>query len=150
MEDSVLDFLRSALIPELRPDIAAGAPCDIHLRLIAVAAVGAFPHQLARFVRDDLYFAVIAADLTEIALGVEFRVHDIIVNKFHYGKNGGNVVLHIRDFHITDGAAGRKLLKLAFEFKLRESVYRLADVHVIAIGDIVLIRDALDDAEALL
>ena len=38
MQDAFLDFLRSALIPILRTDIAAGTSCDVHLCLIGVSA----------------------------------------------------------------------------------------------------------------
>ena len=68
---TVADFLRATLIPELGTDVSAGAASNVQFILIAVAAVGAFPHQLA-VIFYDLDFAVIAANLTIIALGVQF------------------------------------------------------------------------------
>ena len=47
MEHALLDLLCAALVPELGPDVAAGAPGDVHFVLIPVAATGADPHQLA-------------------------------------------------------------------------------------------------------
>ena len=43
VQDPVLDLLRAALIPELGADVAAGAAGHVHLILIGVAALGAFP-----------------------------------------------------------------------------------------------------------
>lgn len=40
MKDPVLDFLRTALIPELRPNIAARSAGNGHLRLIMIATIG--------------------------------------------------------------------------------------------------------------
>ena len=48
----------------------------------------------------DINFTVKAADVTIITFCVEFCVHNIIINKFHYGQNSFKVVLHIRDFNI--------------------------------------------------
>ena len=47
MQNALFDFLRSALIPELGSDIAAGTSGNIHLILVAVSAVRAFPDELA-------------------------------------------------------------------------------------------------------
>ena len=47
MEHPFLDFLGPALVPELSSDVAAGSPGHIQLVLVPVAALGAFPHQLA-------------------------------------------------------------------------------------------------------
>ena len=69
MQHAVLDLLRAALIPELSADIAAGAAGNVQLVLVTVAALGAFPHQLA-VVLDDLDLAVVAAALAVVGLGV--------------------------------------------------------------------------------
>jgi hypothetical protein len=44
MQHAVFNFLRAALIPELRADIAAGTAGNVQLCLIAVAAFRAFPY----------------------------------------------------------------------------------------------------------
>ena len=64
MQHAIFDLLRAALVPELGADISAGAPCNIHLVLVGVAAVGTYPNQL---VIPLLYanLPVIAAFLTE-------------------------------------------------------------------------------------
>ena len=69
MQNSLFNFLRSSLIPELGADITAGAAGNVQLVLVAVAALGALPHQLA-VILHDLDLAVIAAHLTVIRLGV--------------------------------------------------------------------------------
>ena len=69
MYHSVTNLLRSALITEIAYNVAAGTPCNIHLALVTVAALGAFPHQLA-VVLDDLDLAVVAAALAVVGLGV--------------------------------------------------------------------------------
>ena len=70
MEHPFLDFLGPALVPELSSDVAAGSPGHIQLVLVPVAALGAFPHQLAALIRHDLNLAVKSALLAEIALGI--------------------------------------------------------------------------------
>lgn len=73
MQHSFLDFLSSALIPILRTDVATGTAGNIHLVLIPVAALRAFPDQLAVIVLD-LNLAVKAADLAVVRLGVQFGI----------------------------------------------------------------------------
>ena len=46
MQNSFLDLLGSALIPVLSTDIAAGTSCNVHLALVAIAAIRAFPNEL--------------------------------------------------------------------------------------------------------
>ncbi len=60
------------------------------------------------------------------------------------------VVLHIGHFHIADGTARGELLELALELQLGEGVDLLGHMDVVAVGDIALVRDARDNAEALL
>lgn len=83
MQHSVFDFLRPTLVPELGSDVSAGTSCYEQLILVAVATVRAFPDQLAGVVGHDLDLTVVAAYLAVVALGVEFRVHDIVVDEFH-------------------------------------------------------------------
>ncbi len=54
MHYAVFDFLRSALIPELGADVAAGPAGHIHLVLIVVFALGTLPNQLAVLIGDNL------------------------------------------------------------------------------------------------
>ena len=83
MQYPVTDLLGASLVPELGADVAAGAAGNCQLVLVAVAAVGALPDQLAGFVLHDLNLAVKAAALTVIALGVQLCVHDIIIDELH-------------------------------------------------------------------
>ena len=73
------DLLCSPLIPELRSNIAACPPRHIHFILIGTAAVWALPDQLAVSIVNNIDLSVIAAFLTVIALGIQLRIHDIII-----------------------------------------------------------------------
>src|SRR5699024_4177099 len=66
----VPDLLGTALVPELCPDITAGAAGHVQLALVTVAALGALPDQLA-VVLHDLDLAVVAAALAVVRLGVQ-------------------------------------------------------------------------------
>ena len=114
MQDTILDFLCSALIPVLGTDIAAGTACNIHLALIRIAAVGTDPNQLAVFLLN-LDFTVETAALAVVGLGVQLRVHDVVVDILHQLQNRVDVMLHIGNFHIADGTAGTQLLEVGFK-----------------------------------
>ena len=150
MKDSVLYLLGSALIPVLSTDVSAGAASNVHLGLVAVLAVGAFPNVLAVLVRDDFYLSVVAAYLAVVALGIELCVHYVIINKFHNAENCIKVVLHIGNFNVGDCATGRESLELRLKRKLLKRVDRLGNVNVIRVGDIVSVGYALYDAKAVL
>ncbi len=66
MKNSLLDLLCTSLIPELGSDVSAGTSCNVHLVLITVAAVRAFPDELSVCVSDDLDLSVISAALAVI------------------------------------------------------------------------------------
>ena len=149
MQHAVLDLLRAALIPELGADVAAGAAGDVHLVLIGVAALGAFPDELAVFL-NDLDLAVPAADLAVVALGVQLGVDDVVVDELHDLQHGVEVLLHVRDLDIADRAAGREVLELRLELELGERVDLFRHVDVVGVRDVVAVRDAGDDPEALL
>lgn len=70
MQHAILDFLSTALVPELRADVSAGTACNVELFLIAIAAVRALPHELA-VVFHNLNLTVEAAHLAIIALRIE-------------------------------------------------------------------------------
>ena len=118
MQNSILDFLGSSLVPVLSTDITAGSSRNVHLGLITVLAVGAFPNELAVFILLDEYLAVVSANLAEVTLGIKLSVHNVVVDKLHNTENSVDVVLHIGNLYVRDCAAGRKLLELAFKFKL--------------------------------
>ena len=149
VQDPVANLLGAALVPELGADVAAGTAGHIHLALVGVAALGALPDQLAVFL-GDLDLTVPAADLTVVALGVQLGVDDVVVDELHYFQNGGDIVLHVGDFHVADGAAGGEVLELGLKLQLGEGVDLLRHMDVVAVGDIALVGNALDDAEALL
>ena len=149
MKDSVLDFLRSALIPVLRTDVTAGTAGNVHFCLVAVFTARALPNEFPVFFHD-LDFTVETAYLAVIALGVQFRVHDIFIDELHDGKHRRQVVLHIGNFHVRDCTARRKLLEFTFKAKLCKCVDFFRYVHVIAVGDIALIRNTRDNAKTLL
>ena len=139
VQDPVTNFLGAALVPELGADVAAGTAGHIHLALVGVAALGASPDQLAVFLHD-LDLAVPAADLAVVALGVQLGVDDVVVDELHHFQNGGDVVLHVGDFHVADGTAGGEVLELGLKFQLGEGVDLLRHVDVVAVGDLSLIH----------
>ena len=150
MEDSFLDLLGASLIPILRTDITASTSCNVHLGLVTVVAVGTFPNELAVLVFGDLYLSVISADLTVVALGVELRVHNVVVDELHYTENCLNIVLHIGNLNVRDSATGRELLELSLKSKLGKSIDLLGNVNVIRVGNIVSVGNTLYDAKAVL
>ena len=106
MHNPLFDLLGAPLVPELGSDIAAGAPGYIHLILVSVAALGAFPDQLVVLIFQDVDFAVITAALAVIAFRVQLRLHNMVINMLHHGQYGVNIILHIGHFHVADGSAG--------------------------------------------
>ena len=142
MQHPVFDLLGSALVPVLGTDIAAGTAGDVHLVLVAVAAVGADPDQLAVvFLQADL--AVVAAALAVVGLGVQLGVHDVVVDELHDLQHGVDVLLHVGHFHIGNGAAGGELLELGLEGQLGEGVDLLGHMDMVGVGDIALVGDAV-------
>ena len=149
MQHSFFNLLRSALIPELRTDIAAGTACNIHFVLVLIAAVGANPNEFAVFF-GNLDFTVIAADLAIVALGVELGIHNIVINELDDFQHRRNILLHIRHFDIGNRAARRKGLEFGFQRQFLKRVNRLGHMDMVGVCDIVFIRHALDNAEAFL
>ena len=83
MEHSFLNFLSSTLVPILCSNIAAGSSCNVHLILIAVAALGAFPNELAVVILLNKNLAIKTAFLAIVTLGIELSIHNVIVDKLH-------------------------------------------------------------------
>ena len=106
MKNSFFNLLCSSLIPELSSDVSAGSACYVHLVLIAVSAVGAFPDELAVFVVDNLDLTVVSAYLAVIALGVELSVHDVLIDVLHYGNDSIDVVLKVGNLNVADCTSG--------------------------------------------
>ena len=150
MQNPVADFLRSSLIPELRTNIAAGAACDIHPALVGVAALRAAPDQFAGVILDNLDFAVETALLAVIALRIQFRIHDVVVDEADHLQNRLKVVLHIRNFNVADRAARGERLELRFKRQLGERVDFFRDMDVVAVRNVVFVGNSGNHAEAFL
>ena len=146
MQNSRLDLLGLAHVPEVLPQVAAGAPGDVHLGLVGVVAHGALPLEIL----VDLDLPVEAAALAVVALGVELGVLDVVVDEPDHVLEGLQVVAHVGDLHIGDTPAGGDPLELALEGELVEGVDVLPHVHVVAVGVVALVGDVGDGAEALL
>lgn len=71
-----------------------------HFILIAIAAIWAFPIIVAHFT-FNLNFSTIAANLTIVALSIQFCVHNMIVNELNYLNYSRDIILHIWHFYIT-------------------------------------------------
>ena len=149
MKHSVLDLLGSTLIPVLGADVAAGSARYVHLGLVAVVAVGAFPNELSVVLADN-DLSVVAAYLAIVALGIKLCVHNVIVDKLHNAKNCVKVVLHIGNFNVGDSASGGESLELRLKGELIKRVDRLGYVYVLGVCDIVSVGNALNYAKSLL
>ena len=99
---------------------------------------------------DNPDFSIIAALLTQVELGVEFRVQDGIVDVMKQSHHSVDVVLHVRHFYVAYCAARRELLELSLFGQFVECVDFFAHIDVVAVGDVVVIGHLLDDAEAVL
>ena len=150
MKDALLDFLGPTLIPILRSDITTGTAGNVHFRLVAVVAGGTFPDELAVGIFSYFYFTVVAAYLTEVALGVQLCVHYVVVDELEHAENCLEIVLHIGHFYVGDSTAGRELLELRLKLQLRERVNGLGNVYVVRIRNIISVGNTLYDTEAVL
>src|SRR5574344_521985 len=112
MQYTLFDFLRAPLIPVLCADVAACSARDIHCCLIAVAAVRTFPDEFSVIISLYLNLARVAALLAEIALRIEFGIHDVVVDMSEQRHYRRKIVFHVRYFDIAHSASGRKLLEL--------------------------------------
>ena len=149
MHHAFLDLLCTALVPELSADVTTSAACYVHFILILVAALGAGPHKLTVLLAN-FDFTIPPANLAIITFCVEFRIHDIVINKFDNLQNRFQIVLHVGDLHVADGPAGGESLELGFEFQLFKGVDGLRHMNVVAVGDVPFIGHALDNAEPTL
>ena len=149
VQHPVFDLLGAALVPELGTDVAAGTPGHVHFALIPIAALGADPNQLV-VIFLDLDLSIVAADLAVIGLGVQLGIHDVVVDELHDLQYRVNVVLHVGHFHIADGPAGGELLELRLKAQLGKGIDGLGHMDMVGVCNIALVRNAGDDAEALL
>ena len=77
MKNPLLDLLSTSLIPELGSDISTGTSCNVHLVLITVTTVRAFPHEFAVVINGmEQYFDYMAEDLKEKILKTELLVYE--------------------------------------------------------------------------
>ena len=150
MQNSLLDLLRSSLIPELCSDISAGTSCNIQCILVAVSAMRTLPYELSFLICYDLNLSVISTFLTVITLCIEFRIHNVVINETDDLKYGCNVVFHVRNFYIADCSTGRKCLELRFKLQFRECINLFSDKYMIAVCNITLICNSRNNAKSLL
>ena len=113
-------------------------------------SVWAFPDQFAGIIGHDLDLTIVATVLAVVTLGIQLSIHDVLIDKLHHRQNSWNVGLQIRYFHITDGSARRKLLEFRLELQFVKGIDLFCDMYMIAVGDIVLIGNAWDNAKTLL
>ena len=74
----------------------------------------------------------------------------IVIDELHHRQHGRNIILHIRHFDIADSAARGQLLEIRLELQLLKGVDLLGYMYMIAVRDIVLIRNALNNTEPFL
>lgn len=150
MKNSVLDFLSPSLIPKLGSDISACSSCNMHLVLITIFAVRAFPNKLSCLILDDFDFTRISTDFAQIALGVEFRIKYGVVHMAKDGHDGRNVVLHIWNFDIGNGTARTECLEFCFLGEFIKGIDMFPDIDMIGIGDVIMVCDSRDDTKTSL
>ena len=74
----------------------------------------------------------------------------MIVDELHNPKNSLKVILHIGNLNVRNGSTRRKTLKLRLKLQFLERVDLFCYMHVIAVGDIALIRDTGNDTKTTL
>ena len=93
MQYPILYLLCSPLIPELLSDITAGSSCLGKLFLIRISAVWATPLELSVTVFDNLDLSVKAAGTAVIGLGIQLRIHDVLIDKLHEAQYRRNIAV---------------------------------------------------------
>jgi len=127
MQYSCFDFFCFTNVPEIFAQITAGSSRYIHFCVVFVVARGAFP--LVIIVDND--FAVKAANVTVVTLGIKLCILNVIVDKLDNFFYCLFVVAHVRDFYIRNRSAGGNLLELTLKLKLGKRIDILAHVNVI-------------------
>ena len=150
MKDTLFDLLCSSLIPELGSDITTGSARYTHHILVTVATVRALPYQFSVFVFYDLDFAGISTFHTVIALGIEFCIHDVVIDILHDGKYCIDIVLHVWHFHIADRSSRRQLLELGFKFQFVKGIDVFGHMYMIAVCNVVFISYARNHTKTFL
>ena len=116
MKDSIFYLFCSSLVPILGSDITAGSAGDIHSILILVSAVRAYPDKFT-ILFFYLDFSVKAAFLAIVGFGIEFGIHNIVIDKLDYRNHGIQVILHVRDLDIAYRSTCGESLELSFELQ---------------------------------
>ena len=140
MHYSSLNFLRLADVPEILAQITTGTTDNRHLGMVLVMADRAFPFVVV----INGNFAVKAADMAVIRLGVEFSVLNIVIDEFNNLFQCFQIMAHVRNFYIRNCATGGNVLELAFKFKLAEGINMLTHVDMIGVGIIAFVRNVLN------
>ena len=105
MKDTLCNLGHPALVEGVYTKVAANPAADVQLLLVPVAAVGAFPDQLA-VILHRLDLTVKAAHLAVVALGVQLGIHDVVVDEAHEREHRRDVLLHVGNLYIGDGPTG--------------------------------------------
>ena len=74
----------------------------------------------------------------------------MIVDELHNPENGLKVILHIGNLDVRNGTTRRKALKLRLKLQLLERINLFCYMHVIAVGDIALVRNTGNDTKTTL
>ena len=120
MQYSFLDLLSSALVPILCADITTGTASNVHLVLVSVVAVRAIPNELS-VLFNDLYLSVISANLAIIALCVELRVDDVIIDKLENTLKNMKPITELLDSDMTPEMILEEVLG-EFELQINDKI----------------------------
>ena len=143
------NFLGFPDVPPLFAQVAAGPPHDSHPVPVPVVALGALPGGIAILIRHNLDLAVEAALVAVVALRVELRIHDVVVDELHHAFDGFDVVAQVRDLHVGDLSAAGDRLELGLKLQLVKGVNMLTHIDMIAVRVVTLIRNIGHVAELL-
>lgn len=95
--------------------------------MVLIAALWALPFKV--IVHNNL--PVETAHMAIIGFCVKLRILDVIVNKLDNFLQRLQIVAHIGDFHIGNGASRGYLLELALKFKFMEGINLFSDIHMV-------------------
>lgn len=130
-----MNFVCTTEISQICSDVSTGSSRDVELGVISAAAVRAVPfHALIK-----LHLAVVAAVLAVIGFGVQFRVHDVVVDELNNLKHRLYVAGEARRLYVADRASGRQSLEFRFLGDLVERGDLLEHRHMVGIRDVIAI-----------
>jgi hypothetical protein len=98
MKYSCFDLFGLSYIPEVLAEVSTSSSCYIHLSLIFVTAIRAYPLKLV----VDLYLALKTAYMTVISTGIELSILYVVIDIFNKLLKCRKVIPKVRYLSIRD------------------------------------------------